>query len=220
LQIDAQTVLDYVRAYPILSKTRIKTRIERLFPYIQNFPIVKLSIDIIWAIHRRRSFYRPCLPQPSGSKSPTSFLSSSANQRRYPRHDTRADYRAHYREHIHVPPAAHQPSSGPSWIVSRAPDSNQDQVNSEAPFGYVDPEMKAYFRTVEDRLKEWQQDWGDAEAVEDIDSNKSTQTLFSLLHSSSAGSSQHRWFTLLCRQKDIFDCCSAGNIWKGARASD
>lgn len=65
------------------------------------------------------------------------------------------------------------PSSGPSWIVSRAPDSNQDQVTSEAPFGYVDPEMKAYFRTVEDQLKEWQQNWGDAEGVEDIDSNES-----------------------------------------------
>ncbi|KAF8270863.1 armadillo-type protein [Lactarius quietus] len=65
------------------------------------------------------------------------------------------------------------PSSGPSWIVSRAPDSsNQDQVNSDAPFGYVDPEMKAYFRTVEDQLKEWQQNWGDAEDVEDNDSNE------------------------------------------------
>jgi nucleolar protein 9 len=65
------------------------------------------------------------------------------------------------------------PSSVPSWIVSRAPDFNQDQVNSEAPFGFVDPEMKAYFRTVEDQLKEWQQNWGDAEGVEDIDSNES-----------------------------------------------
>ncbi|KAH9059317.1 armadillo-type protein [Lactarius vividus] len=64
------------------------------------------------------------------------------------------------------------PSSGPSWIVSRAPNSNQDQVDSEAPFGYVDPEMKAYFRTVEDQLKEWQQNWGDAEGVEDTDSNE------------------------------------------------
>ncbi|KAH9175142.1 ARM repeat-containing protein [Lactarius sanguifluus] len=64
------------------------------------------------------------------------------------------------------------PSSGPSWIVSRPPNSNQDQVDSEAPFGYVDPEMKAYFRTVEDQLKEWQQNWGDAEGNEDIDSNE------------------------------------------------
>ena len=74
------------------------------------------------------------------------------------------------------------PSSGPSWIVSRAPDSNQDQVNPEAPFGYVDPEMKAYFRTVEDQLKEWQQNWGDAEEVEDIDSNESAYSLARLTH--------------------------------------
>ncbi|KAI9448557.1 ARM repeat-containing protein [Lactarius indigo] len=66
------------------------------------------------------------------------------------------------------------PSSGPSWIV-RAPNSNRDQVDSEAPFGYVDPEMKAYFRTVEDQLKEWQQNWGDAEGLEDIDSNENKE---------------------------------------------
>ena len=73
------------------------------------------------------------------------------------------------------------PSSGPSWIVSRAPDSIQDQVSSEAPFGFVDPEMKAYFRTVEDQLKEWQQNWGDADVVEDIDSNESTFLFFTFL---------------------------------------
>ena len=65
------------------------------------------------------------------------------------------------------------PSSGPSWIVSRAPGTSQDQVDSEAPFGYVDLEMKAYFRTVEDQLKEWQQNWGDTEGAEDVDSNES-----------------------------------------------
>ena len=53
-------------------------------------------------------------------------------------------------------------SSGPSSIVSRASasDSNQDQVDPKAPFGHVEPEMKAYFGTVEDQLKEWQQNWG------------------------------------------------------------
>ena len=50
------------------------------------------------------------------------------------------------------------PSSGPSWIVPRA-DSSSKQFNPEAPFGYVDPEfkLKAYFKTVEDQLREWQQ---------------------------------------------------------------
>ncbi len=35
-------------------------------------------------------------------------------------------------------------------------DSDSKQFNPEAPFGYVDPELKAYFRTVDDQLKEWQ----------------------------------------------------------------
>jgi len=69
------------------------------------------------------------------------------------------------------------PSNGPSWIVSRPTNSNRDQVNSEAPFGYVDPEMKAYFRTVDDQLKEWQQNWGEAEGDEDVDSNESEQPM-------------------------------------------
>ncbi|KAI9449632.1 hypothetical protein BJY52DRAFT_1306660 [Lactarius psammicola] len=64
------------------------------------------------------------------------------------------------------------PSSGPSWIVSCAPDSNQDQVNSEVPFGYVDPEMKGYFRTVEGQLKGCQQNLGEAETVEYTNSTK------------------------------------------------
>jgi nucleolar protein 9 len=94
--------------------------------------------------------------------------------------DLRKRGKRHKKSEVNTHPPTKEPelaeggtSSGPSWIVSRAPDSNQDQVNSEAPFGFVDPEMKAYFRTVEDQLKEWQQTWGDTEGVEDIDSNES-----------------------------------------------
>ncbi|KAI0253125.1 ARM repeat-containing protein [Lactifluus subvellereus] len=61
------------------------------------------------------------------------------------------------------------PSSGPSWIVPR---DDSKQVNPEAPFGYVDPEIKAYFRTFDDQLKEWQQNWDEAEGDEDIDPNE------------------------------------------------
>jgi nucleolar protein 9 len=70
-------------------------------------------------------------------------------------------------------------SSGPSWIVPRA-DSDSKQFNPEAPFGYVDPELKAYFRTVDDQLKEWQQNnWDDAEGDEDMDPNESAHFVFS-----------------------------------------
>jgi nucleolar protein 9 len=57
-------------------------------------------------------------------------------------------------------------SAGPSWIVPRA---DSKQLNPEAPFGYVDPELKAYFRTVDDQLKEWQQSRDHAEGEEDVE---------------------------------------------------
>jgi nucleolar protein 9 len=64
------------------------------------------------------------------------------------------------------------PSSGPSWIVPRA-DSSSKQFNPDAPFGYIDPELKAYFKTVDDQLKEWQQNRNYAEGEEDVDPNES-----------------------------------------------
>jgi nucleolar protein 9 len=67
------------------------------------------------------------------------------------------------------------PSSNPSWIVPRA-DSNSKQFNPEAPFGYADPELKAYFKTVEDQLKEWQQNRNYAEGEEDVDPNESASS--------------------------------------------
>ena len=71
-----------------------------------------------------------------------------------------------------VPDEGEGPSTaGPSWIVPRT-DSKQ-QLNPEAPFGYVDPELKAYFRTVDDQLKEWQQNRDHAEGEDDIDPNES-----------------------------------------------
>ncbi len=70
------------------------------------------------------------------------------------------------------------PSSGPSWIVPRV-DLDSKQFNPEAPFGYVDPELKAYFRTVDDQLKEWQQNREYyAEGEEDIDPNESASCFF------------------------------------------
>lgn len=48
---------------------------------------------------------------------------------------------------------------GPSsWIRQRptADEARESEVNSDAPFGYVDPDVKAYFRTVDEKLREWQ----------------------------------------------------------------
>lgn len=41
----------------------------------------------------------------------------------------------------------------PSWVVRE----REPQVNPEAPFGYVDADVKAYFRTVELQIRDWQE---------------------------------------------------------------
>jgi nucleolar protein 9 len=42
----------------------------------------------------------------------------------------------------------------PSWI--RPPPKDSPEINIDAPFGYVDPDVKAYFRTVDDQIRGWQ----------------------------------------------------------------
>ncbi|KAF5393695.1 hypothetical protein D9757_000366 [Collybiopsis confluens] len=55
-----------------------------------------------------------------------------------------------------VPQAAEPaPQVGPSWIVS-AP-TQDSEFNPEAPFGYVDADVKAYFRTVDVQIRDWQE---------------------------------------------------------------
>lgn len=46
-------------------------------------------------------------------------------------------------------------SSEPSWIVSAR---EAEDVHPEAPFGYVGPDFKAYFRTVDEQIQSWQED--------------------------------------------------------------
>ncbi|TRM68525.1 armadillo-type protein [Schizophyllum amplum] len=53
---------------------------------------------------------------------------------------------------------------GPSWIV-QAPDHNVE-INPSAPFGELDPDVKAYFRNVDTQLRDWQDSEGDGAASE------------------------------------------------------
>src|SRR4051794_40229641 len=46
-------------------------------------------------------------------------------------------------------------SNQPSWIETAA--STDALYNPEAPFGFCDPDVKAYFRTVDKQLLEWQE---------------------------------------------------------------
>ncbi|KAH9950104.1 ARM repeat-containing protein [Amylocystis lapponica] len=69
-----------------------------------------------------------------------------------------------------------EPEAGPSWIVS-APDPSQ--VDREAPFGYVDAEVKAYFRTVDLQIRDWQDEGhGTVGGEEDVDPNEDRRLFF------------------------------------------
>ncbi|KIY48757.1 ARM repeat-containing protein [Fistulina hepatica ATCC 64428] len=49
-----------------------------------------------------------------------------------------------------------QNDAGPSWIAQSNEHAEDDAYNPEAPFGYVDPDIKAYFRTVDTQIRDWQ----------------------------------------------------------------
>ena len=58
--------------------------------------------------------------------------------------------------------------AGPSWIVP----ARQNAVDLNAPFGFVDTEVKAYFRTVDLQIREWQDTKAEVEENEDVDPNE------------------------------------------------
>lgn len=63
--------------------------------------------------------------------------------------------------------------AGPSWIVPTPDVTNH--ADSEAPFGYVEAEVKAYFRTVDLQIRDWQNEREDqVQAVDDVDPNEGT----------------------------------------------
>lgn len=67
---------------------------------------------------------------------------------------------------------------GPSWMRN-APSSSfagpsNPNADIEAPFGYVDADVKAYFRTVDLKLREWQAGAGEEDLPEGVDANSGT----------------------------------------------
>ncbi|KAH7888091.1 armadillo-type protein [Phlebopus sp. FC_14] len=71
----------------------------------------------------------------------------------------------------------YQKSTGePSWIIS-APEV--DETPPDAPFGYVDPDVKAYFRTVDEQIRAWQENESPADNEnEDLDPNEAKRLFF------------------------------------------
>ncbi|THU83938.1 hypothetical protein K435DRAFT_765540 [Dendrothele bispora CBS 962.96] len=74
------------------------------------------------------------------------------------------------------PESESHPEVGPSWIVSS---TLSEDTSAEAPFGYVDTDVKAYFRTVDTQIRDWQD--GEGETLinsENNDPNAERQTFF------------------------------------------
>lgn len=79
----------------------------------------------------------------------------------------------HYLAHDNI---KEEQRAGPSWIIP-APKESED-INFEAPFGYLDADVKAYFRTVDVQIRNWQDNEADtAEGNDDIDPNEGDLTL-------------------------------------------
>ncbi|KAK7471121.1 Nucleolar protein 9 [Stygiomarasmius scandens] len=69
-----------------------------------------------------------------------------------------------------------QSEVGPSWIIPST--AKEDDTNAEAPFGYVDTDVKAYFRTVDTQIRDWQDGEGEALVDENSDPNAERQMFF------------------------------------------
>lgn len=64
----------------------------------------------------------------------------------------------------------------PLWIRPAPEDS--PELNVDAPFGYVDADVKAYFRTVDDQIRGWQEADGDRRVIEEIADPNEERRLF------------------------------------------
>ncbi|KAF8632424.1 hypothetical protein AX17_004865 [Amanita inopinata Kibby_2008] len=68
-----------------------------------------------------------------------------------------------------------EPSGSPSWMRSA---ERAEEHNPEAPYGYVDNDVKAYFRTVDVQIRDWQENRDYDDGDEDKDPNEDRHLFF------------------------------------------
>ncbi|KAG1780420.1 armadillo-type protein [Suillus placidus] len=91
------------------------------------------------------------------------------NRKRGKKHKKTQEHSQPSRETNEVPQSAEH-HNRPSWIV---PAQELEEPHPEAPFGYVDPDIKAYFRTVDDQIRTWQQEGPyEEDQAADLDPNE------------------------------------------------
>ncbi len=70
----------------------------------------------------------------------------------------------------------HPPQGEPTWIVSESSSETANSHDPEAPFGFLDVDVKAYFRTVDLQIRDWQESCEENNEEEDVDPNESEHT--------------------------------------------
>jgi nucleolar protein 9 len=68
---------------------------------------------------------------------------------------------------------AQEIAENPSWIVSS---SKAVAVDAEAPFGEVEADVKAYFRTVDLQIRDWQGNLDETVKEDDVQPNESAKS--------------------------------------------
>jgi nucleolar protein 9 len=96
------------------------------------------------------------------------------HRKRGKKHKKNTQDEAHIQEDLNTTHT--EPEVGePSWIRPAPEDS--PEINIDAPFGYVDADVKAYFRTVDDQIRGWQEadeSRGMTEEIKTTDPNEGT----------------------------------------------
>ena len=105
------------------------------------------------------------------------------NRKRGKKHRKQPDQRPE-QQHEEEPEPIVESLDKPSWIISGPKEA--EEANPGAPYGYVDADIKAYFRTVDVQIRDWQENRDeDAGEAGDADPNdrmllfiKTSQLLF------------------------------------------
>jgi nucleolar protein 9 len=81
------------------------------------------------------------------------------------------------------PKDCEEETAGPSWIIPKTKSLEEPEGNIEAPFGLVDADVKAYFRTVDVQIREWQETSKEEnEDADEVDPNEGIYLSISSMH--------------------------------------
>lgn len=101
-------------------------------------------------------------------------------------------------QHEEEPEPVVEPLDKPSWIISGP--KEVEEADPGAPYGYVDADIKAYFRTVDVQIRDWQEN-REEDAGETGDTDPNDRMMLSC-------KTYNCFFDKDYRKASILYCCS------------